>query len=289
MKNKLGRRNVFLLLLLSCSLLGLRAQGVVCTKGDSARVVALLTEARRQPAKTNWMLWFGRKFIGVPYVGGTLDKGRDEQLVVNLHELDCTTYVEQVMALTLCAEKKATRFADFCNALRHVRYIGGRVAYTARQHYFTAWINDNVKEGLVTDIQQPNPPFSAVQKIRVNWMTTHVSSYKMLSAPRQWLGGIRDLENSINGKRYRYIPKRLLHDSSLLRRCIKNGDILVMITSKKGLDTAHIGIAVWGRDGQLHLLNASSLHHRVIEEPRSLYEYQQRQRTQIGIRVCRVR
>lgn len=289
MKNKFGKRHILFLLLLGCSLLVMNAQGVVCSKGDSARVVALLAEARRQPATTNWMLWFGRKFIGVPYVGGSLDKGSEEQLVVNLHELDCTTYVEQVMALALCAQKREARFADFCNALRHVRYIGGRVAYTARQHYFTVWINDNVREGILTDIQQPNPPFSAVQKIHVNYMTTHIGSYKMLSAHPQWVSGIRSLENSINGKSYRYIPKRLLADSSLLRRCVRNGDILVMITSKKGLDTSHIGIAVWGRDGQLHLLNASSLHHRVVEEPKSLYTYQQSQRSQIGIRVCRVR
>lgn len=48
------------------------------------------------------MLWFGKKFIGVPYVGGTLDRAEEEKLVINTSELDCTTFVEIVTALTRC-------------------------------------------------------------------------------------------------------------------------------------------------------------------------------------------
>lgn len=48
------------------------------------------------------MLWFGKKFIGIPYVGGTLDRAEEEKLVINTSELDCTTFVEIVTALTRC-------------------------------------------------------------------------------------------------------------------------------------------------------------------------------------------
>ena len=34
-----------------------------------------------------------------------------------------------------------------------------------------------------------------------------VSSYKMLKAHPEWKSGIRKLEQSVNGKRYRYVPK----------------------------------------------------------------------------------
>ena len=257
-------------------------------KKDSLRVVSLLKEASSLKNKPkNWMLWFGKKFVGVPYVGGTLDKGKREELIVNTSELDCTTYVELVTALTLCAERHETSFASFCNHLKHVRYIGGEVSYEKRQHYFTVWIQDNAKEGIVEDIQA-NPPFTAIQKIQVNWMTTHPNNYQMLKGNPTRLKGIKALENSINGKSFRYIPKASIANNALFRKTIKDGDILVIITNKKGLDTTHIGLASWHSDG-LHLLNASSIHKKVIDEPMTLRTYMSKHPVQIGIRVCRVK
>lgn len=257
-------------------------------KQDSVKIVTLLKEASRLKTKPKiWMLYFGKKFLGVPYVAGTLDAAKDERLVINTTQLDCTTYVEMVVALTRCAESKKYTFADYCEQLKHVRYIGGDVAYEKRQHYFTAWINDNVEEGIVTDIQV-NPPFTSVQHINVNWMTTHQSSYKMLNGNAVRLKGIKALENSINGKSYRYIPKTKIANNCLFRKTILDGDIIVIITNKKGLDTTHIGIASWHSDG-LHLLNASSIHKKVIDEPMTLRTYMSKHPSQIGIRVCRVR
>lgn len=257
-------------------------------KQDSVKIVTLLKEASRLKTKPKiWMLYFGKKFLGVPYVAGTLDAAKDERLVINTTQLDCTTYVEMVVALTRCAESKKYTFADYCEQLKHVRYIGGDVAYEKRQHYFTAWINDNVEEGIVTDIQV-NPPFTSVQHINVNWMTMHQSSYKMLNGNAVRLKGIKALENSINGKSYRYIPKTKIANNRLFLKTILDGDIIVIITNKKGLDTTHIGIASWHSDG-LHLLNASSIHKKVIDEPMTLRTYMSKHPSQIGIRVCRVR
>ncbi len=254
---------------------------------DSVKIVSLLREAvslKKKPA--NWMLWFGKKFIGVPYVGGTLDRDKEEHLVVNTRELDCTTYVEMLVALTRCVERRQVTFSAFCEHLKHVRYIGGEVSYVKRQHYFTVWINDNVNEGIIKEVC-PNPPFSAVQRISVNWMSTHQSNYRMLSAHPAWLSGIKTLEKSINGKCYRYIPKANIANNSLFRKTILDGDIIVIVTNKKGLDTTHIGIASWHSDG-LHLLNASSIHKKVIDEPMTLRTYMSKHPVQMGIRVCRV-
>ena len=154
---------------------------VTFTTKDSARIVRLLTTAKKlSPSPTSWTLYFARQFVGTPYVGGTLDRAREERLVINLPELDCTTYVEQVLALARCAELGSTSFGDFCEQLRHIRYVGGEIAYVKRQHYFTGWIEDNEKELIVKEIQQPNPPFTASISVNVNWMTTHVKNYKML-------------------------------------------------------------------------------------------------------------
>lgn len=258
------------------------------SQSDISRINSLLREASQLKEKPkSWMLWFGKKFIGVPYVGGTLDRAEEEKLVINTSELDCTTFVEIVTALTRCMSGNGKRnFSDFCQQLQHVRYINGEIAYEKRQHYFTVWISDNAEEGIVTDIQN-NPPFTKVQHVSVNWMTTHQQSYKMLKNNAKRLQGIKALEEQISGKSYRYIPKEQIVDSRLFRNTIHNGDILVMITNKKGLDTTHIGIASWHQDG-LHMLNASSIHKKVIDEPMLLRTYMMKHPSQIGIRVCRV-
>lgn len=258
------------------------------SQSDISRINSLLREASQLKEKPkSWMLWFGKKFIGVPYVGGTLDRAEEEKLVINTSELDCTTFVEIVTALTRCMSGNGKRaFSDFCRQLQHVRYINGEIAYEKRQHYFTVWISDNAEEGIVTDIQN-NPPFTKVQHVSVNWMTTHQQSYKMLKNNAKRLQGIKALEEQISGKSYRYIPKEQIVDSRLFRNTIHNGDILVMITNKKGLDTTHIGIASWHQDG-LHMLNASSIHKKVIDEPMLLRTYMMKHPSQIGIRVCRV-
>lgn len=258
------------------------------SQSDISRINSLLREASQLKEKPkSWMLWFGKKFIGVPYVGGTLDRAEEEKLVINTSELDCTTFVEIVTALTRCMSGNGKRdFSDFCRQLQHVRYINGEIAYEKRQHYFTVWISDNAEEGIVTDIQN-NPPFTKVRHVSVNWMTTHQQSYKMLKNNAKRLQGIKALEEQISGKSYRYIPKEQIVDSRLFRNTIHNGDILVMITNKKGLDTTHIGIASWHQDG-LHMLNASSIHKKVIDEPMLLRTYMMKHPSQIGIRVCRV-
>lgn len=262
------------------------SDSIVYQRQDSIKIVQLLRQAtgQNQPPKS-WMLWFGQQFAGIPYVAGTLDRTQEEVLVVNTCELDCTTYVEMVTALTMCATRGETTFSAFCDHLKHVRYIGGKVSYVQRQHYFTVWIDDNEREGIVTNIS-PNPPFTALQTVNIDWMSTHTQNYKMLSAHPQWAKGIRQMEASVSGKQYRYIPKSRIANSSLMRQSIHDGDIIAIVTNKKGLDTTHIGIASWHKDG-LHLLNASSIHKKVIDEPMTLYQYMKKHPVQIGIRVCR--
>ena len=85
------------------------------SQSDISRINSLLREASQLKEKPkSWMLWFGKKFIGVPYVGGTLDRAEEEKLVINTSELDCTTFVEIVTALTRCMSGNGKRdFSDF--------------------------------------------------------------------------------------------------------------------------------------------------------------------------------
>ena len=262
---------------------GMKAQ-TTYQQADSLKICQLLRQANRETS----VLWLARQFLGVPYVAHTLEVNDDERLVVNTRQLDCTTLVETVAALKLCTQAGKHGFADYLNALRQLRYRQGRMAgYPSRLHYFTDWIRDKVAMQLVTDIQQPNPPFSAVQTVNVDYMSTHTSAYKALKAKAALVSEIRAAEQSLTGMKVRYIPKRSLRNSALLRKVIKDGDILAITCNKKGLDIAHLGFAVWRSNG-LHLLNASMIHKKVIEEPMTLYQYMQKHKTHTGIRVVRI-
>ena len=252
---------------------------------DSIKICRLLDEANRQTS----VLWLARQFLGVPYVAHTLEVNDDERLVVNTRQLDCTTLVETVTALKLCAQDGKKRFADYEEALRRLRYRQGRLAgYPSRLHYFTDWIADKEQMQIVEDVREPNPPFTAVQTVDVSYMSKHPNAYKALKNHPAMVSDIRTTEQALTGLRVRYIPKRQLRNHALLRQVVKDGDILAITCNKPGLDIAHLGFAVWRRDG-LHLLNASMLHKKVVEEPLTLYQYMLRHKTFTGIRVVRVR
>ena len=130
--------------------------------------------------KEKTILWIARQFIGVPYVAHTLDRSDTEQMVINLHELDCTTYVEAVLALARCTFAGKTSFADYCREAQLIRYMSGKVDYCGRLHYFQWWVSDNERKGLLQEIHAPSTLFTGRQRLRIDYMSTHADSYDML-------------------------------------------------------------------------------------------------------------
>ena len=285
-------RHIFTLLfafwLIPAAAAGADKEAVTYQKKDSVTVCRLLAASRQLPRGTNLQLFFARKFLGLPYVAHTLEINDDERLVVNTRQLDCTTLVENVTALTLCAQRGQYTWRDYLRTLTAMRYRNGKITdYTSRIHYFTEWITANTKDGIVTEIQSPNPPFSAVQQVSVSFMSNHPKSYKALRNHPEYVADIKKMEQQVSGQRFRYIPKTAVRNHSQLRKAVKDGDIIAITCRKKGLDIAHLGFAVW-KEGKLHLLNASQLRGQVVEEPKILYEYLQEHPTHTGIRIIRI-
>ncbi|MCR4957762.1 MAG: DUF1460 domain-containing protein [Prevotella sp.] len=236
------------------------------------------------------VLYFARKFLGKPYVAHTLELyPDDERLVLNTRELDCTTYVDVVVALTLCSRRGETTFRQFVHQLHMQRYWNGVCdGYPSRIHYFTDWMRDNSRLGFVTEIQSPNPPFTALQKVKVDYMTKHPQSYVALKKHPEYLPRITAQEQDLTGRKYRYIPTRQLADSRELRHTVSNGDIIAITSLTPGLDIAHLGIAVWHDDG-LHMIDASSKHKKVVEESITMQQYLKNRKNADGIRIVRLR
>lgn len=255
------------------------------TVADSTTIVNLLAS---QPSG-NLPLYFARQFVGRPYVAHTLELYPDnEQLILNTRQLDCTTLVETVTALTLCAQRKLTSLADYSRVLRQLRYRGGRIdRYPSRIHYFSEWIDDNTRMGFVTELQQSEAPFSAVQQLSIDYMSKHPDAYVSLKRHPEYVREIAEQERQLSGRRYRFIPKSQVGNTAALRKAVHDGDIIAITCNKPGLDIAHLGFALWRNDG-LHLLNASMIHKKVVIEPMTLDKYLSKHPSHTGIRVIRI-
>ena len=278
---------------------GVRAQ-ITYTKQDSLKVVKLLSQGAKQrvKAKKELMTYYGNQLKGVPYVPATLEVNKREQLVVNMRQMDCTTFVETVLALAMTTAQGSQRWEDYCKNLTKIRYENGVMReYPSRNHYFIWWVESNGKQGIVNKVQgdkvqgtkdkgQGTTLFKA-QNIHIDWMTKHSDSYPMLKGNKKFIREIAAHEKKTDGKVMMYIPRANLGLSQKKMKWVENGDILAICTKKKGLDTTHIGIAEWGSDGKLHLLNASQIHKKVVLESMSLQQYMTKHPSQLGVWVIK--
>lgn len=278
---------------------GVRAQ-ITYTKQDSLKVVKLLGQGAKQrvKAKKELMTYYGNQLKGVPYVPATLEVNKREQLVVNMRQMDCTTFVETVLALAMTTAQGSQRWEDYCKNLTKIRYENGVMReYPSRNHYFIWWVESNGKQGIVNKVQgdkvqgtkdkgQGTTLFKA-QNIHIDWMTKHSDSYPMLKGNKQFIREIAAHEKKTDGKVMMYIPRANLGLSQKKMKWVENGDILAICTKKKGLDTTHIGIAEWGSDGKLHLLNASQIHKKVVLESMTLQRYMTKHPSQLGVWVIK--
>src|SRR5688500_6198634 len=95
----------------------------------------------------------GRQLLGAPYVAGMLDASEDETLIADLTAFDCVLYCEKVLAPARGIATGDTSFAGYVRNVEALRYRDGEMgAYCSRLHYFTEWIHDNERRGIVVDV-----------------------------------------------------------------------------------------------------------------------------------------
>ena len=261
---------------------------VFSSKADSLRIDSLLNASSERSYKTNSerLLFFAKSFIGTPYKGGTLDAGENETLIVRTDSLDCTTYVETVLALYLSSFKDNPGYDDFSESLIYIRYRGGVIdGYASRLHYFSDWASDNEKKGILREVTQEGE--HDVRLCSLNYMTTHSDLYRQLKDNDSLISEISKVEKSWIDYKMPYIPKNVLN-SSKDDSPVEDGDIIALTTNISGLDVLHLGFALW-IDGRLHLLHASSLHRKVIIDTSIIFDYLKNRNKHTGIRVLRVK
>lgn len=279
---------IFVLFLLLTTYVNISAQDYVQYNAkDSSMVLTIISDVYNQSPE-NLVLYLARRLKYVSYAAKTLEKNMREHLVVNLHQLDCTTYVENVLALYLCCKNRKNSFTDFCGYLQQIRYESESPTYITRLHYFSQWIEHNALKGYVQEIQSPTPPFDKTHKLDIFYMSKNYVKYPMLKKNPSYIDKIKQNELQLSGREYKYISKEDINNTALLKKTIHDGDIIAITTNRKGLDISHVGFAVWHNDG-LHMLNASKAHHKVVEEQMTLQKYMESHPSQMGIRVIRIK
>lgn len=252
---------------------------------DRVSIEKWLQEAVSLPKDSCRTLHFAKKMLGVPYVAGTLDGNEEEQLVVLVDSLDCTTFVETVLAFCIADKRGERDYEGFKKALTQIRYRDGILnGYTSRLHYFSDWICNNEQMGFVKECTSETA-CSLPKELWLDFMTTHVDSYLPMKKNPELVKEMASHEKNWQGTVVSYIPKEKLNLPPEGLK-IKDGDVLALVTNIKGLDVVHVGFAFW-KDNQLHLLHASSSAKKVIEDPKTQYESSKNTKAHIGVRAIR--
>ncbi len=265
-----------------CSWLG-SAQEISCSPENREAVSQKITEIQRLNSSSTGeeLIEIGKTFLGTPYVAKTLEGNEKETLVVELQGLDCTTFVENVLAFGLVRQKKEPDFDAFVTELERIRYRKGRLdGYGSRLHYFTEWIYDNEKKGLIEDITS-SLGGEIIHK-ELHFMTGHRTLYPALKNDNAF-EALKKTEKAISKN-----PLCVLSVETLIQNenLLASGDIIALATSIDGLDVTHTGFAIRMPDNRIHLLHASASGAVEISD-KPLSEYLKGIRHNTGIIVAR--
>lgn len=226
-------------------------------------------------------------FLETPYVAHTLEK-EPEALTVNLGQLDCTTFVETVLALSRTIKSGNHTFERFMEYLQSIRYRDGVIEdYSSRIHYTSEWISVNEKKGILENTTSANGGVPV--KFDLNIISSNPDRYKQLKNNPLLTAKIKQSEARASGYPHSYIRKQ---DIEKNRSGFQNGDIIGFVTSVKGVDVSHMAFIYFQKtkespEGRLTFIHASSGEMKVVVEKLTLEQYANKSKSNKGIITAR--
>jgi Protein of unknown function (DUF1460) len=211
-----------------------------------------------------------------------LQKIGREGLHVDLEIFDCQSFIEYTLALTQTKRLASPSYEGFRDKVKNLRYRDGNVNYGARLHYFSSWIYEHQKEGLLKDMSREIG--GEIFEKDVHYMSLKKDTFYGNMADPATFATIRKIEKELSAKEKYYIPKDKL---AAVERGIKDGDIIAITNAQDGMDIAHTGIAYW-QGAHVHLLHASSETGFVVVTNEPLIDYLAVHRKHTGIMVARL-
>lgn len=276
---------IFLLFLATASVIFAK-QNSIYTQDDIAifdRYVQYIESCRNKPME-EVLQATAEFFLGSPYVANTLESAVDETLIVDLREFDCTTFVENVIALSLAARSDELSFDTFVDELRKIRYRNGIIDdYSSRLHYTCDWVFENQQRGIVENISRQLGGIKDGREI--HFMTSHREAYRQLSSDERMLRKMLLHEKVIKDRGgFYYLPKEQISSQA---NAIPNMAMIAFVTSIDGLDVSHVAFA-YRQNEKLTFIHASSAAEKVIIQPATLSEYCTSQKLCKGVMVVKI-
>ena len=234
--------------------------------------------------KAQTALIIAKSFMGQPYKAATLEGNSKEQLVCNLRDFDCSTFVESVTAMTLVKHGEKPNFEKYNTQLKNLRYRTGEIdGYASRLHYFREWLIQAEINQVGQDVTKNIG--GILQKKSINYMTYNRELYPKLKDEVSF-SEVKNNQKLINEHAFYYIPKWKLERLEIENQ-IQDGDIIAITSNVDGLDYNHEGFAI-RQNGRLYLLHASYEVKKVIISKEPLVDYLNRINKHSGISVFRL-
>ncbi len=233
----------------------------------------------------------GELAVGTPYEAFTLESYlkeggspvQREPLALMLTRFDCVTLVESCLAIARAsAATPQPSWQQFGREVERMRYRAGRRGgYASRLHYFSEWISDGQRRGLVRDLGEDLGGVADPRPLR--FMTEHRESYPAL-ANNGVFSQIASMERRLDNHVRFMIPADQI---TRAQDRIESGDILAFATSIPGLDVSHAAFAYRDSSGILRVLHAPLSGGAVEITRATLPEYVSNIRRATGILVAR--
>lgn len=252
-------------------------------KRDTEKIENVLGKIKGIRDTNERIIAITREFIGVPYVGFTLNMPIEEQLYVNTEGMDCTTFVETVMALAMAADRDNPEIKYFLDKLKSIRYRNGEIdGFPSRLHYISDWAIDNAHRGNFKEITF-GYDLSEKRVKTIDFMTNNRHLYPAMKEEAIY-EAIKASEKPLKNLQYWLIPTSQVEKAA--KNYLKSGDIVGIVTNKAGLDVSHVGVLRIEK-GIPYLTHASSKYKKVVQDTTPLKDYLQKQKSP-GIRVFRL-
>jgi Protein of unknown function (DUF1460) len=240
------------------------------------------------------MVALGKSFLSTTYPKSRIDTNKradgsvklqpieEEVLSINLKTFDCVTFVENMMALAQTRRDIKPNFDTFKKHLTQIRYRKGVIDYAARLHYFSDWLYENDKRGVIHIITKDlgGVPYDKT----VFFMSLKKDTLYGNMADPSTFSTLKQVEDAITKRDKWYIPKAQVAD---IESQLKEGDIIGITNRLEGMDMAHAGMIV-RVNGVMKMMHASSKYHKVMITEGSLSEYLMGNKMQTGIMVARL-
>lgn len=228
------------------------------------------------------VLKIGLDFLNTPYVANTLDKSKEEKLVVNLHQLDCTTFAENCLALARTVKSGHPDIDQFCSELEGIRYRGGKMdGYASRLHYFSEWIMDNELRHHVQSMAAQMG--GKVLPLSLSIMSNNPKLYPQLINDPATTAQIKAIEEKLSAQQVYYIPATQFES---IESQVKDGDIVTLTTTIPGIDVSHVGILL-KKEGRVYLLHASSSAQKVVVSSEPFAQFLTKSKKTTGVMIAR--